>query len=336
MTTTARAYPNIALIKYWGKADEELMLPAAGSLSMTLDIYPTVTSVRRNNNDADTMIFNGRPATDRELARAVRLLDVLREIATERGLPQAGTWHVDIATRNAAPTGAGMASSASGFAALAVAAAAEFGLELSPAELSRLARRGSGSAARSIVGGVALWHAGTDAQSYAEPVSAPEMRMISVVVSRKHKKITSREAMRITAATSPYYAGWVETTQEMLPAAVQACADGDFTRLGELAEMSALRMHAAIMACEPPIHYLEPVSWEIIALAGELRENGIPVYATADAGPNVVLITTPTYAEEVAQAAQNLGTVSISGPGPAAQVLPASASLFGGEGEKHE
>ena len=298
MTATARAYPNIALIKYWGKADEELMLPVAGSLSMTLDAFPTTTQVRRNNLGRDTMRIGGREATERELSRASRLLDVVREWAAAPEFAAAGAsaekreWYVDIDTRNEAPTGAGMASSASGFAALAVA----------------------------------VWHAGSDEESFAEEVPAPQMRMVCVITSNTHKKVTSREAMRITAQTSPYYGAWIAATEEMLAEAIEVAAAGDFARLGQLTEMSALRMHAAIEACEPPIRYLAPVSWEIFDFAARLRESGIPVYATADAGPNVVLLTLPEYADEVAAQARQFGTVVVCGPGPGAQVIAADGA----------
>lgn len=332
MTATARAYPNIALIKYWGKADEELMLPVAGSLSMTLDAFPTTTQVRRNNLGRDTMRIGGREATERELSRASRLLGVVREWAAAPEFAAAGAsaekreWYVDIDTRNEAPTGAGMASSASGFAALATAAAREFGLNLSARDLSRLARRGSGSATRSITPGMAVWHAGSDEESFAEEVPAPQVRMVCVITSNTHKKVTSREAMRITAQTSPYYGAWIAATEEMLAEAIEVAAAGDFARLGQLTEMSALRMHAAIEACEPPIRYLAPVSWEIFDLAARLRESGIPVYATADAGPNVVLLTLPEYADEVAAQARQFGTVVVCGPGPGAQVIAADGA----------
>src|SRR5690349_1560469 len=164
-TATAVAHPNIALIKYWGKSDEKLFLPRTDSLSMTLDIFPTTTRVRLAPEAGhDTVVFNGRPATGEAERRIGAFLDLVRERAKR---PERAV----VETENTVPTGAGLASSASGFAALALAASAVYGLDGDPRSLSRLARRGSGSASRSVFGDFAVWHAGTDdMSSYAEPV----------------------------------------------------------------------------------------------------------------------------------------------------------------------
>src|SRR5699024_6340906 len=152
---TARAFPNLALVKYWGKRDEELILPVAGSLSLTLDAFPTTTTVTVDPDiDRDVFELNGATATDTTADRVTAFLDLVRGRA---GVTSRARVH----SLNEAPTGAGLASSASGFAALAAAAAAAYGLDLDTPALSRLARRGSGSAARSVIGNVALWHAGT-------------------------------------------------------------------------------------------------------------------------------------------------------------------------------
>ncbi|MDE1654063.1 diphosphomevalonate decarboxylase [Actinotignum sanguinis] len=313
--STARAHPNIALIKYWGKADDELMLPAAPSVSLTLDIFPTTTTARlAPTSHRDRLILNGQEASEKALARVERVLDVIRD--------QAGrSEKLLVISDNEAPTGAGMASSASGFAALALAAATEYGMDVNTAQLSRLARRGSGSAARSVISGVALWHAGTDEESFAEEISAPPLAMVSVVLNTAHKKITSREAMVTTRATSPYYCGWVESTRDMAAQMVDACKAGDMQRIGELTELSALRMHALIMSSEPPIHYLTSASWRVFELARTLRGVGLDVYATADAGPNVVLLTRPELAAEVARHAEALGKVSIAHAGNGAYLV---------------
>lgn len=149
----AVAYPNIALVKYWGKRDEELFLPVTGSLSMTLDIFPTTTSVRLIDGPADVVEFNGVTATGAARVRIESFLDLVRAKANRDDRAM-------VVTANAGPTGAGLASSASGFAALATAAAAAYALDADPRALSRLARRGSGSASRSIFGGFVVWHAG--------------------------------------------------------------------------------------------------------------------------------------------------------------------------------
>ena len=311
---TARAYPNIALVKYWGKRDEELMLPAAGSLSLTLDAFPTVTTVSLADAADDAFVLNGRQQTDEPLRRVTRFLDLVRERA---GSSRRALVH----STNEAPTGAGLASSAAGFAALALAASKAYGLDLDARQLSCLARRGSGSAARSIVPGVAVWHAGdSDETSFAEPVEAPEMHMVIVTVDKRQKAVSSRVAMRTTALTSPYYDSWVTSTETSLEAMLEACRDRDFTRIGRITETHAMRMHAVIQASDPPIRYLSPTSIAVFDEVARLRDRGIESYATADAGPNIAVLVQRPEARAVADALEQFGTVRIVGPGPGAKL----------------
>src|SRR5699024_7145698 len=206
----ARAFPNIALVKYWGKRDEQLILPVAGSLSLTLDAFATTTRVTLTDDDHDAFRLGGSAVTHEAADRVTRFLDHVRSLA-------GASARAVVDSTNEAPTGAGLASSAAGFAALALAASRAYGLELDALSLSRLARRGSGSAARSIIPGIAQWHAGEDdASSFAEAVEAPDMRMVIVTVSTAQKAVSSREAMRRTAATSPYYPAWITSTEESL------------------------------------------------------------------------------------------------------------------------
>lgn len=327
-TATARAFPNIALVKYWGKRDESLMLPAAGSLSLTLDAFPTVTTVEpAPRATADELQLNGSPADAEQLRRVTEFLDHVRALAGSDS-------RAVVRTRNSVPTGAGLASSASGFAALATAAAAAYDLELDARALSRLARRGSGSACRSIAPGIAVWHAGDgDETSFAEAVDAPDMRMIIVTLSRSRKAVSSREAMRLTAETSPFYDAWVTSTEETLRRMLEACRDGDFTTIGRLTESHALRMHAVIQTSEPPIRYLSPQSIAVFDAVVALREQGIEAYSTADAGPNVAVIARPADADVVARALAPFGETRVVGPGAGAELLPEGAKRGAGAGE---
>lgn len=283
-TSTAVAHPNIALIKYWGKRDDALILPSTGSLSLTLDVFPTTTTVTVADAAADEVVFDGRVAADHATSRITAFLDIVRAMAGTDARAR-------VDTRNSVPTGAGLASSASGFAALAVAAADAYGLDLDQRALSRLARRGSGSACRSVISGTAVWHAGTDdATSFAEPIAGPELGMVIAVVDAGAKTVSSREGMRRTRDTSPYSQEWLRSTAADLEAMQAAFAAGDITAIGELAESNALRMHAAIMGCRPPIRYLAPQSIALFDAAARLRAHGLLAYATADAGPNVVFV----------------------------------------------
>lgn len=331
-TATARAYPNIALVKYWGKRDEQLMLPAAGSLSLTLDAYPTTTTVTVGGAldaevlSADTFTLNGELQQGDSLARVSRFLDLVREQAGSDVFAQ-------VVSHNEAPTGAGLASSASGFAALAVAAAAAYGLQLDRNALSRLARRGSGSAARSVIDGVSVWHAGdSDETSFAEPVTAPEMSMTIVTVDSRQKAVSSRTAMRSSALTSPFYPAWVTSTEESLASMLEACRDSDFTRIGRITETHALRMHAVIQSNDPPIRYLTPTSIAIFDTVAALRDRGVEAYATADAGPNVCVISPPEQAQLVAEALTQFGEVRVVGAGPGATLIDTPAKTLPAEG----
>lgn len=313
-TTTARAYPNIALVKYWGKADEELILPAAGSLSLTLDHFETTTTaVPAPDASTDVLELNGALADAGQTDRISAFLDHVRALAGRDD-------RVLVRSRNSVPTGAGLASSASGFAALATAAAAAFDLDLGPQDLSRLARRGSGSACRSIPDGIAVWHAGDDASSFAETVPAPDMRMIIVTVNRARKAVSSREAMRLTAATSPSTRVGCPRPRTTSSRWLQ-CAAGDFTRIGEITESHALRMHGLIQSTVPPIRFLNPTSHAIFDAVAEARESGIEAYSTADAGPNVAVIVRPHDAEALAEKLSGFGDVRVVGPGPGAHLL---------------
>ncbi|MDB6428085.1 diphosphomevalonate decarboxylase [Curtobacterium sp. 20TX0008] len=326
MTATAVAHPNIALVKYWGKADAQLALPATGSVSMGLDVFPTTTTVTLDAAaEADSLVLNGGAAPEGALLRVQQFLDLVRALAGSSD-------RAAVVSENTVPTGAGLASSASGFAALATAASAAYGLDLSERDLSRLARRGSGSATRSIPGGVAVWHAGDDQGSYAERVPAPPMAMVVVTISAGEKAIGSREAMRRTIATSPFYPAWVTSTTETVGEMLDACAAGDFTRIGELTESNALRMHATIEGAFPPIRYLNARSVAVFDAVAELRAAGTEAYATADAGPNVVVLTKPEDRGAVATALAGLGDVIESGTGPGARVVRSEGTEAPGVG----
>jgi len=331
MTATAVAHPNIALVKYWGKADASLALPATGSVSMGLDVFPTTTTVTVDGGSGDgleardALTLNGRVAEDGALVRVREFLDLVRDLAGSDA-------RASVVSENTVPTGAGLASSASGFAALATAASAAYGLDLSPRDLSRLARRGSGSATRSIPGGVAVWHAGDDQGSYAEPIPAPPMAMVVVTIDAGPKPIGSREAMRRTIATSPFYPAWVTSTTETVGDMLDACAAGDFTRIGEITESNALRMHATIEGAFPPIRYLNARSVAVFDAVAELRAAGVEAYATADAGPNVVVLTKPEDRGAVASALAGFGDVIESGTGPGAHLVRSEGTGTPGPG----
>ena len=254
-------------------------------------------------------------------------LELVRDAA---GLSQRAV----VDTENTVPTGAGLASSASGFAALAVAAAAAYGLDLDATALSRLARRGSGSASRSVFGGFAMWHAGKDTgtaeemdlSSYAEPVATGELdpALVVAVVNAGPKDVSSREAMRRTIATSPLYEPWVVSSRDDLVEMRAALLRADIDAVGEIAERNALGMHATMLAARPAVRYMAPASLTVLDSVLQLRRDGIPAYATMDAGPNVKVLCRRADADRVAAVVRGAapdGSVVIAGPGPAARLL---------------
>ncbi|QZN85774.1 diphosphomevalonate decarboxylase [Cellulomonas sp. C5510] len=328
-SATAVAHANIALAKYWGKRDEALALPATSSLSLTLDAFHATTTVTLDPAaDADTATLDGRPMSDGELARVSRFLDLVRSLAGSSA-------RAAVDSVSTVPTGAGLASSASGFAALAGAAAAVYGLDLDARGLSRLARRGSGSASRSVFGGLVVWHAGTDdATSYAEPVPGGEPggpldpAMAVVVLDAGRKAVSSREAMRRTVETSPFFPAWAEATERDVALMLDAVRAGDLAALGELAESNALRMHATMLGARPPVRYWTAHTVAVLDQVQALRADGLPCWATIDAGPNVKVLCAAPDLPALADALSDGGTrrVVTARPGPGLRVDAGGAS----------
>ncbi|HWN69455.1 MAG TPA: diphosphomevalonate decarboxylase [Haliangium sp.] len=323
---TARAHANIALVKYWGKRDGALNLPARGSLSLTLAALTTTTTVRFSaDREIDRLVLDGREETGKALARLGEWLDLVRA--------QAGvSLRAEVVSENDFPTASGLASSASAYAALALAASRAAGLDLDARALSVLARRGSGSAARSIHGGFVRMHAGTRADgsdAFAEPVDAggdwPVRMVIAVVGGGQAKEHGSRDAMEHCAETSPLYAGWLDCVPGDLAAAEQAIRDRDLDALGQVAEANALAMHAAAIASRPGIVYFRPATLACMEAVRGLRARGVPAYFTMDAGPHVKALTHASAADAVAAAlaaVPGVTDVMISAPGGGAEVIP--------------
>ncbi len=316
-SATARACANIALVKYWGKRDAQLNLPAAGSLSLTLGALVTETTVAFDPAlAADELILDGSVARPKDVARISSFLDLIRAEAKL-------TTRARVTSANQFPTASGLASSASGFAALAVAASTAAGLAASPRALSILARRGSGSAARSLYGGFVRMHAGhaTDgSDAFAEPITSrllDRVRMvIAIVGGGAPKSHGSRDAMDHTAHTSPLYKAWIDLVPHDLAAAEGALAAGDLAGLGAITEANALAMHASAIAARPAVIYWQPATLALLAEVRALRDRGLSAWATMDAGPHVKVLTSIEHADAVAAALRPIASdVIVSAPG---------------------
>ncbi len=326
---TAVAHPNIALVKYWGKRDEALILPHQSSLSVTLGPLSVRTTVEfASAAGTDEVELNGKVAQGTERARVVQILEVIRKYTSGLGAAR-------VVSRGDFPASAGLASSAAGFAALSVAARAAAGLGRDVREESILARLGSGSACRSIEGGYCAWRKGEradGADSFAEQLFPaehwPELRLVVAMVSREEKEVKSRDGMRSAVETSPYYPAWAKDAEAEIPRATELIRARDLERLGELSERNAWRMHATSLAADPPLCYLKPATLELVLRLPQARREGIPVWFTLDAGPNPVLLTDAAHEEQVVALARAAGASEVVRCGPGGDARLVNEHLF--------
>lgn len=294
---TALAHPNIAFIKYWGNRDQRLRLPSNGSISMNLAGLYARTQVTFDPSLCcdDVLRINGQAVSDSAQRRVARFLDRVRALAGKK-------LYARVVSENNFPMGAGIASSAAAFAALALAASRAIGLDLGERELSRLARLGSGSACRSIPGGFVEWQAGAgDADSYAFSIAPPEHWQLVdcvAILAAGHKPVGSTEGHDLSA-TSPLQAARIADTPRRLEICRAAISSRDFTALAAIIEQDSNLMHAVMLTSRPPLFYWEPASLEVMKAVQGWRKAGLPCAYTLDAGPNVHVICEAAAREEV-------------------------------------
>ncbi len=284
-TAVCSASPNLALVKYWGKQDTTRNLPATPSLGITLEGLRTRTrvSLAESPGGSDRVVVDGRTQPEGRYAAffqaAREFLDIDARFLAE--------------STNSFAAGAGLASSASGFAALALACTRAAGKHLDPARLSALARVGSASAARSLFSGFVLLPAGATAAVQRFDASHwPELRLLVVTVRRSPKAVSSRDAMERARETSPFYSAWVASSGTVLEEAVGALEARDLQRLGEAMRSSYLGMFSTMFTSRPPVLYWVPDSLRILHLCEALRKEGIGAWETMDAGPQVKILCT--------------------------------------------
>ncbi|HEX9388257.1 MAG TPA: diphosphomevalonate decarboxylase [Anaerolineales bacterium] len=320
-TATAQANPNLAFIKYWGNRDNTLRIPVNGSISMNLDGLYTRTMVSfQPSLPFDELIINGHEVMGAGLDRISYVLDIIRGMANihERA---------EVMSENNFPSGAGIASSASAFAALALAGSKAAGLSLSEPELSRLARRGSGSASRSIPSGFVEWQAGTsDEDSFAFSIAEPDhwgLVDCIAIVSASHKKTGSTEGHFI-ASTSPLQTARVADAPRRLEICRNAILARDFNVFASIVELDSDLMHAVMMTSTPALHYWKPASLEVMNCVRGWRMEGIPVCYTVDAGPNVHVICLETEARVIEKRLREINGVNnvlVARPGGPAKIV---------------
>ena len=302
---------NIALAKYWGKRDVALNLPTNGSLSVTLNGYGSFTTVEFDASfTADRLILNGKDESATKLSKVSRVLNELRNIS---GVPM----NARVQSYNNFPTGAGLASSASGLSAVTMAGAQALGLGLTRTKMSEIARKGSGSACRSFFGGFSEWKRGELADgsdSVAEQVEAAShwpLKIFIAVVNGAQKNQASTGGMEHTRQTSPYFVPWVESAQKQIYFVRTAVQNRDFNALAALAESNCIQMHASAMAAVPPVFYWQAGTVEIMQRVWALRKNGTPAFFTIDAGPNVVVLCEPAAAHAVSSELSKVSGVTL-------------------------
>lgn len=329
-TARATAHSNIALVKYWGKRegdDPDLNLPAVGSLSMTLDDLRSVTTIREAERDAFEL--DGRLIDDEVATKVFRHLDRVWTATGHTGSRPPCAVH----SINHLPTAAGLASSASGFAALTLAAAGAYARVPEASSewgaLSQLARRGSGSAARSLWGGFVRLDRGErsdGADCLARPLFPRahwDLRLLVVHTARGSKAVGSTGGMERCRETSPYYPAWVETSEADLDEAEAALRDRDLPRLGRVMEHSCFKMHACMLATQPPLMYWRGTTLDVIREVWAARAEGVEGYVTSDAGPHVKVLCEAVTADTLARrlrAVQGVHEVQSVAPGPDATV----------------
>jgi diphosphomevalonate decarboxylase len=320
-SATAISHPNIALIKYWGNRDNALRLPVNGSISMNLDGLFTRTTVSfQPSLPFDELIINGHEVAGKGLDRVSYILDLVRGMT---GI----NMHAEVMSENNFPAGAGIASSAAAFAALALASSQAAGLTLSEGQLSRLARRGSGSASRSIPAGFVEWQMGAgDEDSIAVSIATPghwNLADCVAIVSSSHKKTGSTEGHAI-AATSPLQNARVTDSPRRLDICRSAILQCDFDALANIIEHDSDMMHSVMMTSNPPLMYWQSATLEIFHQVREWRAGGLPVGYTVDAGANVHVICLGEYAKEVEKRLREIPGVKdvlTAGIGGAARIV---------------
>ncbi len=301
---------NIALVKYWGKRDAELNLPAVSSIAVTLAELGTLAVVAPEPNlDANIVAVNDKPLSGPGKVRVGRVMRAIRG--------HAGTEvRAGIRSVNTVPTAQGLASSSSAFAALAKASAAAYGVELDDRTLSGIARLGSGSASRSIHGGWVAWHRGgreDGLDSVGEQLAPPEhwpLRALVCHVDVGAKEVSSTEGMRLSAENSPFYDAWVERCRRDFEHCRVAIADRDFGMLADIVESNCIAMHSVMMTTDPALIYWQPATLALIHAVRRLRSEGAECLFTIDAGPSVVVLVTQRDVKAVGRALGEIGGVA--------------------------
>jgi len=305
MKTTIQASADVALIKYWGRKNEQLRLPENDSVSMILEGLSTTTTVEfQENLHADDVSIDGK-TSPLETVRVSHHLDLIRQRTGIKTFAK-------VVSQNTFPAATGLSSSSSAFAALTIAAARAAGLNLSQRELSILARQGSGSACRCVCGGFVEWHTGESSEtSFAETLFSAkhwDVRDVVAIIDEGKKKISSSEGHE-SAQTSPFYQTRLSNLPKKIAELKNALQQKDFTNFGEIVEAEALEFHSILFTSQPSLIMWYPGTIDVVHAVLDLRKNNVPAYFTINTGFNVHVLTLPKFEKEVAESLQKLPTV---------------------------
>jgi diphosphomevalonate decarboxylase len=323
---TAIAHPNIALIKYWGKRNDELKIPTVSSISVTLDNLYTKTTVEFNEKfEEDKFSLNDKTVTGGVvLKRVIELLDLIRKHSKKNQFAK-------VVSENNFPDAAGLASSSSAFAALTMAGCNAIGYGINKKEMSIIARQGSGSACRSIFGGFVEWKKGKKddgTDSFAEQIADEkhweDFRIIVLIVNPKEKKIKSTEGMKISVNSSELYEAWIKASENDAGKIKQYLLEKNLTETGKIAEQNCLRMHSVMISSDPSLIYWNPETVTLIDKIQAMQSNGLDLHFTIDAGPNIKIICQEKDVEKILNCLEQAPFIHdfvVCSPGKGAEIV---------------
>jgi phosphomevalonate decarboxylase len=324
MKSTAVAHPIQGLIKYHGLKDEVKRIPYHDSISVCAAGLQTVTTVEFDQKlKTDSITINDKAVTGRDKERAKTVLDTLRQLAHSQ-------LHARVVSKNSIVQGKGIGFSASGFAALGLAASKALGLELDYITLSEAVRLGAGSATRSLAGGFAQWYADKNGKSYAEQIANPKHLDFKMVIVPIPSELKTEEAHK-EAVTSPLFEARLKYVNAMVEEMKKAIRNKDIAFIGRLAEEDTLNLHAITMTSRSRLLYWEPETLLVIKEVIRLRKEGVQAWFSIDTGPSVFINTYPEHIDQIASRMQELGfsNVVVSEVGDKARIIISSSfSLF--------
>lgn len=283
-----KSYANIAIIKYWGKKDPIKMIPATSSISLTLENLFTETeisfitreeAIEKTGQASDLLYINGELQNEEQIKKITKVVNLFRDDRNQL---------VKIDTTNNMPTEAGLSSSSSGLSAAIKACNKLFDKNLSRGELAQISKFASGSSSRSFFGPVGMWD--KDTGEVSEVKTDLKLAMIVLVLNEEKKIISSRKGMALCMETSTSFDEWIRQSEIDFEAMKKYLSEGDFSKVGELTEENALRMHETTKNANPPFTYLTEKSFDAMEYVKELRKQGERCYFTMDAGPNVKVL----------------------------------------------